>query len=730
MDYASHTVREILGRLRRDPTSLKAWADLLITCFDQRDSESLQSLQVIQNALDSLWNVARARSLGGEEALGVSTYSRRTVQLTLNKEQLALLVDLAQKPSDPENLTRLAILCRNEFNLTEPAITLLQRAISFDPANIELQHLLQQYAQPPSDFVILPDDDEPLPKMDSSPELVSEPPSRQTLSTLVRRTSKFAPDLIIGDDVKKPAHPVKEPSEPASHGEKPTPSLSEHITEKQIKLSSAVPLGFSMAQTWLEKALVSIQSGELEKAAESCTRAEEIDPHAELLWNVWNLVGLGFFERGEPAQAVRAYKQATSSRPDFFEAWFNYGVASQEIGETEQAFAAYKRVLELSPDHAVAWSNVGNLYLQCGQTEDALSSFKRAVTINPDYAKAWDGLAAAYTESGLTDEAIDACKKALEISPHLTESTFKLGMLIFQNNRYAEVIPLMTQVVTAWANFAEARCYLAMARALTGDIESALADVRLAESQEPECPLLWATWHTLSSAQYEHRHYLEAQTSAGRMAQLEPKNGKSWIQMGLTQIGNGKVEEALGSLQKATTLLPHSATAWQQLGLAHYRLHQYREAIMSFAQASTIHPGDAMNYYYRAVVLEKQNEPEQALKMYRMAVQSDDKLLVAWKNASSLYLERGYKQESVEACLKVTDLQPNDPSAWYWLGLALQASGDISHAQSAFERVTQLDQNFSEAWAALSKIYQNAGRYDDARRALSESLQSKSEAPV
>jgi len=153
-------------------------------------------------------------------------------------------------------------------------------------------------------------------------------------------------------------------------------------------------------------------------AVRSYDRALELDPQKELLPYVWNNKGISLFalERYEeaevafsqackrdwpylpqahnnlglalmkldcPADALKAFEEATQSKPDFHEAFNNRSQALECLGKLPEALASYNKSLELDDLFADAHANRGHVFEKLKQPEKALCDYEAAAAQSP-----------------------------------------------------------------------------------------------------------------------------------------------------------------------------------------------------------------------------------------------------------------------------------------------------------------------------------------------------------
>lgn len=97
--------------------------------------------------------------------------------------------------------------------------------------------------------------------------------------------------------------------------------------------------------------------------------------------------------------------------------WYNLGVVYLESGRTDEAIDAYQEAVTIKPDDAEAWYALGFAYGKAGRTEDAIAAYLQAVRIKPDYVDAWHNLGINYRHLNNIKDAADAFQRAGALEP-------------------------------------------------------------------------------------------------------------------------------------------------------------------------------------------------------------------------------------------------------------------------------------------------------------------------
>ncbi|MDH4139419.1 MAG: tetratricopeptide repeat protein [Coriobacteriia bacterium] len=129
-------------------------------------------------------------------------------------------------------------------------------------------------------------------------------------------------------------------------------------------------------------------------------------------------------------------------------------------------------------------------------------------------------------------------------------------------------------------------------------------------------------------------------------------------------------------------------------------------------------------------LLEKDTTPrtelERAMLAAEDAVRANPESSSARIKLAAAYLESGALASAEDQALYAVRLAPEDPAAYYVLGLVKSRRGEtdaaIENLKRAVEMEGQLAGFYQDASAALALVYEDAERWDDALAAMDEAL--------
>jgi tetratricopeptide (TPR) repeat protein len=111
---------------------------------------------------------------------------------------------------------------------------------------------------------------------------------------------------------------------------------------------------------------------------------------------------------GNYYEAIIAFQEEITKKPNSAEAYFNLALAYGKAGQLDNEIEAYKASIKLMPKNHVSHFNLGKAYIEKGEQNKAIELFKRSISLNPDYINAHYAIGKIYAEIGDVDNALKA----------------------------------------------------------------------------------------------------------------------------------------------------------------------------------------------------------------------------------------------------------------------------------------------------------------------------------
>ena len=131
--------------------------------------------------------------------------------------------------------------------------------------------------------------------------------------------------------------------------------------------------------------------------------------------NLYNIIGVTNQGLGKLEDAIRAYKQAISLKPDFAEAYNNLGNALKQQDKLEEAVEAFQKAIDIKPDYAAAY---WNLYGTAKNISEAKSWIEKCLVAKPNHLKAKLTLTALKFYEGDKSAFNEVIKSSLKDNPY------------------------------------------------------------------------------------------------------------------------------------------------------------------------------------------------------------------------------------------------------------------------------------------------------------------------
>ena len=181
-------------------------------------------------------------------------------------------------------------------------------------------------------------------------------------------------------------------------------------------------------------------------------------------------------------------------------------------------------------------------------------------------------------------------------------------------------------------------------RALEGNVEGALAELREVLAATPDDDTAWFTLGMVLSSAGRWREASEA------LAEAVERDGDvlaARLAFARALEKSGKLDDAAYQLLKAQKLAPDDPRPLKELGAVFYKKGLYDKAVQFLTRARGIAPGDARVFYALGLAQEARRDPGAAIAAYREAIKLDPKFADARKTLADLLAAMGEHEQAI-----------------------------------------------------------------------------------
>jgi tetratricopeptide (TPR) repeat protein len=352
--------------------------------------------------------------------------------------------------------------------------------------------------------------------------------------------------------------------------------------------------------------------------------------------------------------------------------------------------------VKINPNSPEAWGKLGMVLLAHEFDDAAAQVFTRAEELQPSEPR-WPYLHARAIARSRPADAIPLVERAAklageqELAPQL-----RLFELYLEVDRASEIEEPLKQFLAKHPTSARAHVVMARLALRSGDLETCLAELKLAENERPAEKSV----HELRAEVYQRKGQRAEAEAERRLAAAAPT--ASWpdtfsAEVGRLQVGlkvllkrtvkmfaAGRVDESAALAEQIVDQYPDSEWAWILLARAQIAQRRLNQAEISLSKALEINP-------------------ESLDAQFRMGV---------------IYTLRGLPSQASEYFTDVIAVKPDHPVAHYNLGMCYERSGDPEAAAKHYRKAIEYQPDYFEAHFLLAELLIREEKKDEARPLL------------
>ena len=233
-------------------------------------------------------------------------------------------------------------------------------------------------------------------------------------------------------------------------------------------------------------------------------------------------------------------------------------------------------------ESAQAWTLIGIACSHLNQSERSVDALRQAATLVPGEEEYWLNLTRELMELNRFSEAVTAVQNGLLANSKSYALHLRLGAAYLAAGHYAEAENVFRDLVAAGDPLPTGYIGLAQVLLRTGRAGEAASELAAAEKKlGPNFLLSYFRGLALDRAGKP----LEAMTAFQDAVKLNASNAEAHLSLGKTELGLGRLSDAIAELQEALRLSPNNEQSKRLLSKAYSRAGDAKSAA-AFAEAS------------------------------------------------------------------------------------------------------------------------------------------------
>jgi tetratricopeptide (TPR) repeat protein len=359
----------------------------------------------------------------------------------------------------------------------------------------------------------------------------------------------------------------------------------------------------------------------------------------------------------------------------------------------------------------------GDKSFSAARYDEALIYYRNAIQINPKLAQGHYQLAQCYLRLNRFQEAFGELQKTVDLDPGNTEAQLQFAKLLINGKKYDDAKAVAEKVLATDPKNSRAYSILGDRLALAGDQAGAIRDyqtaIRLDSRRLEGYFALGVLYRSLGQI-------AESEAAFKQAVEANPQSETARLSLGRFYISQKNFAQAEAELRPAAKLAPHDPRPLLMLADADLAQGNRAEAEQICVQVKAAAPDDPEAYRALAMFYRSTKQPEKTLAELQSLRASKPK--DSWVKASlgETLLELNRVKEASAPIEDLLSADANDPRALELQGRTLLSEHKYPEARAALEKSVKGDAKSATAWYYLGIAQQSSGQADSAAVSLAK----------
>lgn len=222
--------------------------------------------------------------------------------------------------------------------------------------------------------------------------------------------------------------------------------------------------------------------------------------------------------------------------------------------------------------------------------------------------------------------------------------------------------------------------------------------------------------------QFEKKLYPDALKTAQRAAVLAPTDAETLKLVALSAIRLDRLDIAEAALKRAMDIAPNDPLVHFHLGALYYTKSLFLAARPELQKSVELNADYMPALLFLGLTLEEVGDSASTVDAYRRAIRVAEKLQirseVPYTYLGKYFYRLNRFEDSVPLLREAVAINSQSGEAWLGLGKALHALGQDADAMAALKHSAAVDAHNPEPHYVLYRIYESAGRGQEAGEEL------------
>ncbi|MBN1392451.1 MAG: tetratricopeptide repeat protein [Sedimentisphaerales bacterium] len=359
-----------------------------------------------------------------------------------------------------------------------------------------------------------------------------------------------------------------------------------------------------------------------------------------------------------------------------------------ENGEISQALTELDAAIEINPANS-SWRFDKALTLDTkGEFDEAITEYETALQLNPDDLEILNSLAVDYTRTGQYDRAIETFEHIQQLDP----------------------------------GFEPCYCNRIIAYTEMGQHDLAEQMFYLAQQLNPDCALCY---YNIGNSLFVRGEYKKAIHCWQKTAKLEPSHPQINYRIAQAYWAEGDFKLGREYFLAELRINPGDVDVILDFGLFLLETGEVESAKEKFNRILELRPDFALAKFYLGEVTFNSGDYGRAVKLFKEALQNDNRLTGPHYRLAEHSLMTGQTKEARDHLVSEMKLAPEDTEILVSIGSMFIEAGDMDYAMHCLLKAADIDCSNADAYYYLGVVSAVKGRFKDSLEFFGHALDIK-----
>ena len=477
----------------------------------------------------------------------------------------------------------------------------------------------------------------------------------------------------------------------------------QEVADALERLEAAQDSFGEKAKPYLAVGALHLRKQDLVKAEQAFKRAATVEPKSI---EAHTLLGNFYLAKRDPTNAEQAFKAAAAIAPAGSPARVALADFYLLLNRPEEAKQILAEINKQAPEFLPAWRRTAQIALAEKKYGDSHQALDVIMKKNPEDVDGHLLRGQILLAERKTKEAVQEFQGVLRLEPKSAPTHYQLALAHLQAGNVAQAKISLQDAKTNASGFVDAQLLLAELNIRTGNIDPAIEELEGIIEKQPKTGRAYVL---LGGAYLAKKEAVKATETYRQFARLDSKNAQGPYLVGLGLRAQGKSKEARAAFTEAVSMRPGFVEALEQLVALDLNEKRSDDALALVQKQIELSPQVIGLHMLLGRVHLARGEGSQGEAAFLKAIALNPQLFDPYVALGGFYAQTKRYDEALEKLEQAKKVNAQNLGVHMLIGMIHEMRQDVPQAQSAYEKVLEINPRFGPAANNLAYLYSEHG---------------------